>query len=320
MKIQENLLCPRYRSVSGSFCLGRVFQKSLKYYQKINLGILKKEIIEVAKGIASHPLVLEIYGVGFPFYGQLDVEQRMRATSKKYIEKVGLHEAMIQRLLPDIDFLIVFSTEKGPYSLSDQTMQRMKESFVSASVSFNRQWGEIFSSLQKEFNIADRSLDPLEQFMEKGALHIDLAPIPSHIWQDIEVLVCLPQDIQSLPYIRDLMFTCEPLLRGKASEKPLNYRMNFILNVLSKGSYMTGKRLWQEILFLQQYKSLILNNPETEAVVFSRWQTALLEAKNQGLIFESEADCWQLSGLGQRRLSEVLSRREEIYDKGFTII
>jgi hypothetical protein len=165
--------------------------------------------------------------------------------------------------------------------------------------------------LEQEHGICPRDNDPVEDFMEKDSLFVDFLPVPRHVWRELPNFVFLPEDLGHFQLIRDLMFTCQPLLANKQSNVPTLFRANMLLNLLAQKGRASVGTIWEEIINIHPYRHLIQNNQSTELIVLARWQEALDAAKREGFVIQEADEKLVLSMAGVRE------RRRTILDEGF---
>ena len=311
-------LCPKYSGPKRDYCFGEVYREASSYYSRMDLDVLARKA-QVAQVIAGElPNISEIYGVGYPFYGPMDVGKRMVSTAKRYVCGQETPNNFVQRIIPDIDLLVVFPSQQGPYQVRDVSENRLKESFVKSMALYQRQWRKLYQVLERDFGVCNRERDAMEAFMERGLLHVDFAPIPAHIWQDLPCLVVAPEDWQNIIYIRDVMFTCDPLLDNKKSSVPQRFRENFILVLLKEEHLSSWEAVWQKIIDQHPYNNLLVSNGIAVGVVKQRWEKAFL-ALFQDQKIKKEGQILILSESGKRAVGQILIERQRIYNQGFEI-
>ncbi|MHB9155162.1 MAG: metallophosphoesterase, partial [Endomicrobiales bacterium] len=303
----------------------RLYEKVDRYYRGVDFKAMRERNRQIARQINAVPYVQEVYGVGFPHYGDVDIRRRNYETLKAVEQgRIPVRE-FPQRMLPDIDFLVVLEeSEEGPWSVQTDMDAKMMDGFVQQAGLFQRPWRRIFEGLAAQFPVINKfngegERDPIDLFLEQDKLNIDFVPVSRHIWENVPVFV-RAGDRATFRFIRDLMFTAAPLSRrdGTASGNiPLQFRRNFLLNLLDEqGPAFSGSELVDRVIAGHPYRSLIELYPEIHRSVGSLFAEALNDAREKGLVQEHEG-MLSLTPKGRKFLLYVLEHRRTILDEGY---
>lgn len=294
-----------------------VFLKIDNFYESLNFSAHLNRSESIARILKSVPIITEVYGIGFPYYGQVDPRHRICLSLEDYKPAPEREKEFLMHLMPDFDFLLVFTfAERGPWVIhaeNDYLDPRMMESFIHRISLYHRQWKESLIKLDQE-GIADRDADLLEEFSKHDKLHIDFVPVPDHIWKIMPCFVEI-MDFKIFRFIRDLMLTGEPLA-DSSSRIPVAFRKNFILNLLARWGPKTQKELLDIIFKIQPHAFIFEVYPQARDVVGKRWLAALNMTIREKKIIEAN-DVYQLTESGEKSLDEILAVRRKIFDKGF---
>lgn len=224
-----------------------------------------------------------------------------------------------QRTLPDIDFLVVFPSAKGPTMLDAFFYDRCKEAFIQEGGKLKSRWTRLIHDLHADFNIADRDADPIDEFMLEGRLHIDFSPVPQHVWQSLPYFVEWEEDTRLLHFVRDLSFTCGPLAKGVSPEVPLWHRINRLLFLLRAAGQTDREALLSRLANTHPFSRLIRQFSEVEAHFNALWNGSVDAALRLELITENSGRSLSVSEKGQGRIEKALHERAAVYSHGFPV-
>jgi hypothetical protein len=195
----------------------RTCEKVREYYRRLNYAGFKDRVKTIAMIINKAVWVREIYGLGYPFYGDINLEKRHIYTAQQIQKGAIPLEQFAQRLIPDMDLLIVIDSEdEGPWSVTSDISDRTMKLFIQQVSIALPQWKRIFAELSKDYNIvnkvaAESDKDPVDLFLDEGKLSIDMVPVARHVWENMPVFI-LREDAKNFAKITsNLMFTSEPL-------------------------------------------------------------------------------------------------------------
>ncbi|MBU1871508.1 MAG: LuxR C-terminal-related transcriptional regulator, partial [Candidatus Omnitrophica bacterium] len=302
-----------------------LFDKVDAFYRGLDIEAFRNKIKQIAEKLNDAPFVYELYGLGYPFYGNVDIRKRTYLLLQELDSRNIDTDEFMSRLIPDIDLMLIHSpSEEGPWSVQSANKSIIMYNFITEVSLFEAEWKKIFDKLTNEFHLTRGRLesgymDPIGQFLQEGRLHVDLNPVPTHIWRNIPVFV-LEQDINLLWFMRDLLFTCELLSRKETNlpqNIPLEFRRNYILNLLKQNT-LTIEELLTKVIELHTYRDLIELFEQTKDIV-KKWVTeAVKSALAEGLIYQ-EKERLVLSKSGTAFLDSVLEKRKRIIEEGFSI-
>ncbi|MCD6522498.1 MAG: hypothetical protein J7K68_02010 [Candidatus Diapherotrites archaeon] len=146
-------------------------EKVKEYYRSRPYKKALEQAKTIGKLFSELPFVIGVFGLGYPFYGDYDVIHRIEHSPPP--EKSGI--------LPDIDLLLVYSSDDHPQTIDGNFLLRVYRDFETQCGKHARQWNRLYSKLMKEHNIANRNKDLVKEF-EKGKIHIDILPVPLPIF------------------------------------------------------------------------------------------------------------------------------------------
>ncbi|MCX5702574.1 MAG: archaemetzincin family Zn-dependent metalloprotease, partial [Candidatus Omnitrophica bacterium] len=301
-----------------------LFDKVDRFIRELNFAEQKEKIRQIASEINNAPFVYEVYGLGYPFYGNVDIRKRIYLSLKELeASRINITKFM-DKIMPDIDILLVhLSSQEGPWSVTYGMDPKIMDSFIDEVNLYKPQWANIFAFISEKFQltkgrIENGAQDPLEEFINEGRLHVDFVPVPTHIWRKISIFI-MPDDLRRFRFIRDLLFTTEPLSR-KESYLPLNvpleFRRNYILNLLSSVP-LTKNELLVKIIEIHPYRDLIELFPQTRQEVTAKFVKAMELALRENLIFIDKKGKLILTKSGAIFLESILTERKRIIDNLF---
>lgn len=253
-----------------------ILRKSLAWFARNNdkkqFNAFKNEITAVANILLkSFPSVHAIYGVGYPFYGHIDFRYRLYNSLIKH--KGEPEQNVTLRMLPDIDFLLVYNPEKSYLDMT-APVSALKEAFVEENQFNARQLPLLYQELTSEHNIAAWNGEPEDEFLHHGRLHIDYFPVPLQLFKESPKYY-RPDDFKNIVFFRDLLFTCTPLA---TRDKRLNrviplLRRRFAEHLLNNlpSEKGTRKNLFKTILAHQPHHEFISMYETVTAYVIAEY-------------------------------------------------
>jgi hypothetical protein len=290
----------------------------------LNAVEFKEKIRRIASEINKAPFVFEVYGLGFPFYGDVDIRKKIYLTLKELeISRINISDFMI-RILPDIDILLIYYSPKGPWSLTDNMESKFMEAFLGQVSLYRPRWIKIFETISKEYQvtpgvrIGSGYLNPVEEFLKEDRLIVDIVPIPAHIWSNLPVLVT-PDDLRRFSFIRNRLFTTEPLPKIETNlslDVSLEFRHNYTLNLL-KSAPLTTDELLTKIVEINPRRDLIEIYPQTRQLVTAKFIEAIDLALKEARIFIDTNGKLSLTAGGLAFLNSILTIREKIIKDKF---
>ncbi|MCK5493148.1 MAG: glycogen/starch synthase, partial [Candidatus Omnitrophica bacterium] len=299
------------------------YYKIIQYYEKINFINFEKQIQQIADTLGKVSVIYRIYGLGFPFYGYVDIRKRLYKTLLKFKDGIINTEELFLQSIPDIDLLIIYeSSEEGPWFIRKGVENVARNNFL-GQISFELlKWDELWRELALKFNLRYTETSIEKSFLNQGKLHVDLNPVPFHIWNNLPVFIEL-EDLKCFPIIHDILFTSVPIFEkdnkflpnGIEANIPLLVRRNFILNLLEKGD-LNKDELMKRIFVSSTIKNVLNIYKETRLLVGDRIHEALNFAKQDGLIDEINGNIVLLSK-GKTFLKSVKDHRKRLFAKGF---
>ncbi|HPB67781.1 MAG TPA: SAM-dependent methyltransferase, partial [Candidatus Omnitrophota bacterium] len=291
----------------------RFYHDAGRYEQ--NMATAQK-IIEILK---TAPLVKEVHGVGYPFYGDVDIRMRIHKTLERLEAGEISEDGFMKRITPDFDMVIVAEDhDLGPFQVSSKMDDKLSGYLVRYVTSFRRQWAQINRQLQAEAPMADLYADrdgALDTLLNEGKYTLDLVYIPEHVWNEMPVFV-EKDDADTFKVIRDLLFSLDT---GEETPSLVTseFLQNTILNTL-KGGAMLKEGLLQSLLTEQPHAGMIELYDASERMVRAKMEKALACAVAQGLVTVKGKDVL-LSAQGEARLADVLARRQKLLDSGYDL-
>ena len=281
-----------------------------------------------------------VYGLGYPFYGDIDtsvyqyltllkvVSTRFVPSLKPYTAKEYVYSALI-----DVDILIVYEPIEAREMLENiqpNMVRRMFDNYDREM--FNGRVNVVMDALRKmgeedpELRIADPRSDLVESFAQGGMFHIDVIPYRKHLWNIAPVFI-EPTDVDYFLFNRDMLFTVEPLtvveeasfnagkiLTANEAATPELFRRNIILSMLNKP--MTARQLSRAIVDRQVHRFYVASYEETRRVVLERWEASLNRAIREGLVVMNGEGKLEITLTGERVLAGIRSMRADILERG----
>jgi hypothetical protein len=297
-------------------------EKIVRYYRTLKFNPFVNKIKQISQLLIDAPCVYEIYGIGFPFYGEIDMRRRIYGELIRLKEGINSQDGFIKRILPDIDLLIVHeSSEEGPWSVRESTGLFTKDNFLKDIRRYYSQWEKILKKLIAKFNLSrsliSESIEPMDEFFNGRRIHIDINPIPLHIWINLPAFI-KEEDFGYFKVIRDLLFTTVFLVRKENRFLPANYpidvpmkfRRNFILNLLEDNS-IDEDNLLEKVFAIQPHSNLLKIFPQARRVVGDRFRQAMNLAIEEKLI-EKKGEELILSKKGASFLRSILDYRQNL--------
>lgn len=263
------------------------------------------------------PFVEEVYGTGYPHYGNVNPLKRFSFQAK------GLDDlapenlwTVLARLIPDMDYLVVFNDGGKKYSLHPEMHKMFAVELRRLLESYPLDWESAQRKLD-ELNIADISPDQVAEFISKGAIHLDLLAVPAHVFQEADCFIDWEIDIPNLAFVRDIGFTCKPLVTGNFADLPTRHRINRLLLVLSNTGQTTVKALLTATIASHPYVPIAYLFQEAMNNMVALWYPDLMQAQSSNLISIGHNERVCITDAGRDRLNQVLTRRRSLYINGF---
>jgi len=288
--------------------LNKVLQYFSQDYHKIKQ--IGDKIVDV---IRKAPNVVEVYGIGYPFYGDVDIKKRILNTLEKLEKGEISKEEFFRRMIPDFDVLMVVDWDvEGPWSVDVNTDSRLREILVKYVYSAYRNWDEINKELQ-DVGLADLFEDrnkAVEVFFNENKCMLDILFVPAHIWKEIVYFV-KKEDVEYFKFIRDILFTIKP--NPKNSEDILTkFLLNYLLNILDEKQKLNIEELHKEIIDRNPYKDLIELWDIVKKNIEDKFRFILRYGIKNKLIEKTNEGKFVLTHKGKKYLAEIFNEREEI--------
>ena len=304
-----------------------ILRKIDAYHREIDIPKQIEMVEAIARRINEAPFVYEVYGLGFPFYGDVDIRKRVYLTLLDFKSGKIDRKNFLASIVPDIDILLVHkSSDEGPWNMSYDMDTRLTNAFLGQFTFYRAQWGAIFLDITKEYSLVSNRIgfegvsSIIEGFSNEGKLHVDLVPIPAHIWSNMPVFI-LPSDLEYFKFIRDLLFT-NVLLSQRHTNLPQNlpllYRRNYLLNLLKSKSF-TEEMLLEKVIEMHPYRHYIEFWPNAKEIVKARFKEAIELALAESLFYKGNNGVLNLAERGKSFLESILLKREGILQQGFSI-
>ena len=284
--------------------------------------------------------VSAVYGLGYPFYGDIDTSvyqflTLLKVVSSRFVTKLKPYSAKeyVYSALIDVDILVVYEPVEAHETLDNVQPNMVRRMFSNYDREmFNGRVNVVMDALRKmgeddpDLRIADPRSKLVESFVERGLFHIDVIPYRKHLWNIAPVFI-EPTDVKYFLFNRDMLFTVEPLaiaaetnfnkqklLSDNEVAVPELFRRNLILSMLTKP--LTPRQLSRTIVDRQVHRFYVASYEETRAVVLERWETALNRAIREGLIVMNKEGKLEITINGERVLAAVRNMRAEILERG----
>lgn len=317
--------------------LGRMFEtyldadqllaadKIIRFYRNYkrfdsDMGRMKK----IGAALATAPMVHGVYGVGYPFYGDADMEKIIYFIFIKVMRRQLDPDAFLNRILPDIDVIIVFEPldpeRVNPTTVRPGMTEILRENFFGEILPFRRNWAELFANLFGEANVAGGTItkvDPVKAFMYRTQVRLDMVPYRSYVWADLPAFV-MAEDVRYFEWLPDLFFTGNPLSgRGLAREEqdvPGLFRRNFLLNMLDRP--MTEEEVFDRLFIVSGGRLYLRLWSQVRALGTKKMREATFRAIEEGLITRNKGGYLSRTLLGQKFVQELRQLRRRLLYNG----
>ncbi len=273
----------------------------------------RKKIGEIARLVGSVPGIKGVYGTGFPFYGNVDIRERIYQSLLEYKDgKITLNKLKL-KMKPDIDLVIAVDYR----ALSVAARHKLQ-----SSLEKTERWKELQNILKDDYNIGAihffenteaKIQEMLDEYLDKGTISLDLlSSVPSAIMQDIPYLIVSEEDFSAFhPLLSDCCLTMESL-HNEGVDYVLNFRVNILLKImLDAGEPLDREKLIKIILEEQVYSPIISNYSVASDLVRKRWEAAINVAVQDRLL-ALDRDNVVLTDQGKHFITYVLGIRAEI--------
>ncbi|MBI4845199.1 MAG: hypothetical protein HY810_01780 [Candidatus Omnitrophica bacterium] len=281
---------------------------------------LKSAAEKVSAILEKAPMVRKVYGIGYPFYGRVDLRKRIYSTLKRLESGEINNLEFLRRITPDLDVLIVVNQEdEGPWDIKENMDAILKEYFIRYVSSFRRPWADINRSLQKDTILTDIYADrnkALDILMEKGEYSLDFIYVPEHVWDNIPVFI-MKGDMKYFKFIRDILFSLQNNFE-KPSDVPTEFLHNYVLNALFSAGEIKREYLIDKLLDEHPYAELIAMYEISREIVKNKFEGAVKLAQQRGLI-EYYGDRIVLTNKGRVYVEKVLEYRQLLLEKGYDL-
>lgn len=323
-KVTLSKLFPHVISRNGNYqdakyTLRDVYCKTARYYNSIcnnsiKFSALKNDFIALGtKVLEVLPEATEIYGTGFPFYGPVQPIKRLTDNFKNNPNIDA--QSLAYKVLPDVDFLIIYNSNSGPYNVTPDLADRCTKPFQKSVLKpdlLNR-----ISSKYHCYEMNDSQHDLIHDFMEKDIIHIDFLAIPSHIWKDVPNFLSF-EDKEMSWLIGDIGFTCE-FIKDKWGRKNIvnDYMINYLLSILNIKGGMNNDALIEDAIQKHPYSFIANRFPVAKKTVQAKWAQAIDELLKTDFVRYSIDNKTTVSKNGKMHLKDILKRRNHILTSGF---
>ena len=270
---------------------------------------------KVADILKQAPMLTEVYGIGFPFYGNVDITKRIALTLDRVKNGEISKKEFLRRITPDLDMLIVVrDNDNGPWAINEDMYYELKNRLVNYVA--DRQWGKINRQLQANSRLGDLYAEreyALELFVYEGKLLLDIVYVPEHVWNDVPVFI-EDGDSKYFHFLRDILFSLENNF-GNTSKVPEEFLHNYFLNRIASRE-VSEKELTNEFINEHVYKDLIEMFSASRKIVVEKMKSALALAERRGFITR-KGDMLALTASGKDYLKSVLDWRLQLIEKGY---
>ena len=264
------------------------------------------------------PMVKEVYGVGYPFYGNVDIRLRLSQTMEKLIAQEITEAGFLARITPDFDMvLVVKDDDNGPWQIREKMDAVFAEQFVNYATVYRRAWAAVNARLKDEANMADLFHDDKGQalalLLSKGKYSLDIVFVPEHAWNETVVFVKTGDD-KYFKYTRDLLFSLTSR-EENTSLVPVEFLQNYLLNILSEGA-VEADVLFVKLAVRQPHGTLLALYEEAAHIVRGKMEQALTRARDRGLVSDRGHKV-SLTAKGKQYLEAVLAHRQKLLSEGY---
>jgi len=279
----------------------------------------KDRIVARAGQVSAFKHVAEVYGVGYPFYGNVEIRRRMYNSLLDYAQGAYVDErSFLFHLLPDIDLIVITSMSPGVHGFTVDSQLRTDADFdfsVKTEL-FVKPDDELVEELRvlKYADAPARRQHLIDMFLESGKLHIDFVPIPYPVWRYVPLFV-LPEDVQNIYFVKDLLFTCEDLGFPKTTENiPLEFRLNYLIRRLISNPGQRDAFL-NAVAEAVPHRMLVRSYPDARAGLIGKFAEALDEGIGRGWIAQDDRGLISVTEAGDNHLAWVREMRQEVMSR-----
>ena len=344
-KLHENYLrlpydVKKYEKIKNLLSTDEIelIDKVERYYANTDINHVREQFQLIAKELIQLPFIHSAYGIGFPFYGGVDMKIRIFDSMVKYRLGDIDSEQFKLSILPDYDIFLVYISEPGHMSLEMNAPefldQRFDQDFISV-LSKNRTYKEEWKKArQKLLNFMGVALHQSENkkyihdFKNMGLLPLDIVPVPMHFWEKVPYF-CLLEDFSKIRFLRDLMLTG---VRVTNSENvlyiPKWYRLHVILRtfyyrhlknkldlnqeelLLHPDLGFTYQELMKKVFNYQPHANILSVFPEAREELEARYYFILSYALSHEYLKQEENNLYVITPKGIRYIQSVLNQRE----------
>lgn len=340
-KLHENYLrlpydAKRYEKIKSLLFPEEIelINKVEKYYAKVNADQVREQFQNIAKELIQLPFIHSAYGIGFPFYGNVDMKVRIFDSMVRYRLGDIDSEKFKLSILPDYDIFLVYVSEPSPTDLEMNAPgfldQNFDHDFINM-LSKNRGWKDARLKLLNFMGVATHQNDNqkyIYDFQKNGLLPLDIVPVPMHFWEKIPYF-CQLEDFSKIRFLRDLMLTG---VRVTSSDNvlyiPKWYRLHVILrtfyyrwfkyksednpqelNILPDWGF-THQELMNKIFDYQPHANMLSVFPEAREELTARYSFIISYALSHEYLKQEKNNLLVITPKGVRYIESVLKKRE----------
>jgi len=330
----------RYQKIKSLLTQNEIdlINKIENYYKHNQSEHVRNEFQKIAQELTSLPFIQAIYGIGFPFYGDVDMRVRIYDSMVKY--RLGEMDAEQFQLaiLPDYDLFLVYAAEPGHvvWDFSDQGYidNKFEDDFsrlLAKNRSYNEDWKKIRQKLLNTLGVAlhqNNNSRYVNLFKYSQLLPLDLVPVPMHFWEATPYF-CLLEDFSKIRFLRDLMLTGTRVTSSKnILYIPKWYRLHVVLRTfyyrflkkehdlnLSENNFpldlgFTYHELMQKIYQQQPHANILSIFPEARSELDQRYYYIISYALFHGFLKQEENNLHVITPKGIKYIQTVLKKRD----------
>lgn len=271
--------------------------------------------LKVAKKLFRLPFIHQIYGVGFPYYGEVDMRVMNFFKLVQVLNQKLSPEEFVNHILIDLDFLIVikfFDPRERIQQIVPTMSAVMMNYFINEAASYRRMLSTVFKDLYDNEGIADRNLEPLDQFVNDGRFHVDLISFNLEIWQLMPIFID-KEDLKYFKWIRDIEFTSNFIDSNLEISNlvPLFFRRNRIMKILAD-QHLSEDELIDVFIGQMVHRRFIYAMPKTRQVIVDRLQAAIQQGFKDQMIQKTKDRKIQLTVRGQWHLQYIAQLKAQV--------
>ncbi|GEM_PF-5290535 len=285
-----------------------IIHEIIKKHKELDYSKFREEIEDIAKEFTKVPFICSVFGVGYPFYGDYDVVDRITRTKRKSILK----------LVPDIDLILVYDSDEYPRDLTSPFWNRVSMDFSSTIGREARRWTRLKKRLLKRKVAIGKNDDEILKNFMNDIIHIDINAVPRDLWEDLPYLF-KDEDLEHLSRVGiDVLFTSHPLSFRKHFEShldvPSKIRMHKLLDETVNNKNRSLNEIIDKLVKSHPHYSLSRRYPQVMKHHRGIWEKAFENLKEEGLVEERDGKI-SVTKLGLEFHNKLLKKRKDIRKK-----